>query len=78
VYSTDLKVGVVVEVDPVGVSLGELGEGSGFLKLSFELVNIAFSKLKEVIGTSNGRGVSHGRVMVIMDEATMVADYFIS
>ena len=31
--TTDLKVCVIVKVDPIGVSLGELGEGDCFLEL---------------------------------------------
>ena len=69
-YTTDLEVGIVIEIDPVGVSLGKLGKGSGSVELCFELVHVVLAEFEKIIGASDGRGVSRGRVMVIMDEAT--------
>ena len=68
--SSNLEVGIVVEVDEVCVSLGESGECSSSEELCLELVYVVLSKLKEVVGTADGRGVSRGRVMIIVDEAT--------
>ena len=66
----NLEVGVVVEVDEVGMALGELGKGSCLMKLSFELIDVVFAELEKIVGAADGRGVSRGRVMVIVDEAT--------
>ena len=39
------------------------------MELCFELIDVVFAKLKEVVGTADGGGVSCGRVMVVVDEA---------
>ena len=52
--TTNLEVGVVVEIDEVGMALGELGEGSGSVELCLELVHVVLVKLEEVVGTANG------------------------
>ena len=68
--TTNLEVGIVVEVYEVGMSLGEVGESSGLVELGFELVDIVFAEFEKVIGPMNGGGMSCGRVMIIVDEAT--------
>ena len=68
--TTNLEVGVVVEVDEVGMSLGESGKGGGSMKLCFELIDVVFAELEEVVGASDSGGVSRGGVMVIVDKAT--------
>jgi len=40
------------------------------MKLRFELIDVVFVKLEEIVGTADGRGVSRGRVMIIVDKAT--------
>ena len=40
------------------------------MELGFELVTVVFSEFEEVIGMADSGGVSRGRVMVIVDEAT--------
>jgi hypothetical protein len=69
-YTTNLEIGIVVEIDPVGVSLGKSGKGFGSVEFCFELVHVVFTELEEIVGTVNGGGVSRGRVMIIVDEAT--------
>ena len=68
--TTNLEVGVVVEVDEVGMSLGESGESSCSMEFCLELVDVVFSELEKIVGTADSGGVSHGRVMVIVDEVT--------
>ena len=69
-YTTNLKVGIIVETNPVGVALGESGKGSCSVELCLELVYVVFAEFEKVVGTMDGGGVSRGRVMVIVDEAT--------
>ena len=40
------------------------------MELCFELIDVVFTKLKEVVGAADGGGVSHRRVMIIVDKAT--------
>ena len=65
-----MEVGIVVKVDEISVSLSEAGKGSSSMELCFELIDIVFAEFEKVVGAMNGRGVSCGRVMVIVDEAT--------
>ena len=68
-YSTDLEVCVIVEVNPVGVSLGELSKGGCLfillLESLFPLLTVMFKS--EVV--ANSPGVSRRRVVVVVDEA---------
>ena len=66
----NLEVGVVVEVDEVGMALGESGEGSGSVELCFELIHVVLAEFEKVVGASDGGGMSRGGVMIIVDEAT--------
>ena len=68
--ATNLEVGIVVKVDEVCVSLSEVGKSLGSMELGLELIDVVVVKLEEVVGTADAGGVSHGRVMIIVDETT--------
>ena len=72
----DLEVGVVVEVDKVGMALGELSKGSCsfilFLESLFPLLTVMIEG--EVVADSPG--VSRGRVVVVVDEAAYDGQIF--
>jgi len=76
-YTTNLEVGVVIEIDEVGVSLGKFGKGSGLFKLLFEFVFPLLSMVVESPMMSHPPSMSSGGVMIIMDEATMMGNYFL-
>ena len=67
--TTDLEVGVVVEIDKVGMALGELSKGS----CSFILLLESFFPLLTVMikgeVMADSPGVGRGRVVVVVDEA---------
>ena len=68
--TTDLEVGIVVEVDPIGMALGELGESNCFLEFVTELVgNVLVFLMKEVEAFSSPR-VGGGGVVVVSDGVT--------
>ena len=67
--TTDLEVGIVVEVDPVGMSLGELGEGDCFLEFVTKLVSDVFVFLMEEVEAFSSPRVSGGGVVVVSDRA---------
>ena len=52
--TTNLEIGIFVKVYEVGVSLGEAGKGSSSMELCLELVDVVFSKFKEVVGAADG------------------------
>ena len=66
----NLEVGVVVEIDEVGMALGESGKGSSSVELCLELIHVVLAKFEEIVGTADGGVVSHGRVVIIVDKAT--------
>ena len=75
--TTDLEIGIVVEVDPVGMSLGELGEGNCFLELVTEFVGDVFMFLvKEVEAFSSPR-VGGGGIVVVSDGAAYDGQLFL-
>ena len=49
----NLEIGIIVEVDPVSVSLSKLSEGSSFLKLISEFDSVVVMKLVKVVGAAN-------------------------
>ena len=68
--TTNLEVGIVVEVDPVGVSLSELGEGDCFLEFVTEFVGNVFVFLVKEVEVFCSPRVGGGRVVVVSDGAT--------
>ena len=54
--TTDLEIGVVIKIDPIGMSLGELGEGDGFLEFVTEFVgNVLVFLMEKVEAFSSPR-----------------------
>jgi len=62
--TANLEVGIVVGGLTKSVCLwAKSGEGSSSVELCFELIDVVFSKLEEMVGTADGGGVSRGRVI---------------
>ena len=69
-YTVNLEIGVIVEVDEIGVSLSEFSKGSSSFELFLESILPLLSVIIEGEVVSNSPGVSRRRVVVIVDEAT--------
>jgi len=67
--TTNLEVGIVVEVDEVGVSLGELSKGScSFILFLESLLPLLAVMIKGEV-MADPAGVGRGGVVVVVDEA---------
>ena len=67
--TTNLEIGIVVEVDPIGMSLGELGESDCFLEFVTELVSNVLMFLVEEVEAFSSPRVGGGGVVVVSDGA---------
>jgi hypothetical protein len=68
--TTNLEVGVVVEVNEVGVSLGELSKGGCSFILLLESLFPLLTVMIEGEVMADSPGVGRGGVVVVVDEAT--------
>ena len=67
--TTNLKVSVVVKIDEVGMSLGELSKGSCSFVFLLESFFPLLTVMIEGEVMANSPGMSRGRVVVVVDEA---------